>query len=82
MDKNAIYRTKLCLIRHDLGGALETIRPLMEDLAYARLHDTITQVDGDYQRMLSYLRQGYPDPSRDKMYLSLLRKLDRCVNAQ
>ena len=80
MDKNAIYRTKLCLIRHDLGGALETIRPLMEDLAYARLHDTITQVDGDYQRMLSYLRQGYPDPSRDKMYLSLLRKLDRCVN--
>ncbi len=80
MDKNAIYQTKLSLIRHDLGGALHTILPLLEDRDYARLHDPITQIGRDYELMLSYLRQGYPDPARDKMYCSLLRKLDRCVN--
>ena len=80
MDKNAIYQTKIALIDKNLGKALKAIHSLMDDRFYAELHERIRKIDDDYRLMLSYLRQGYPDPSRDQLYLSLLRKLDRLTN--
>lgn len=80
MDKNAIYQTKVALIERNLGKALKAIQPIMSDRFYAELHERIRKIDDDYRLMLAYLRQGYPDPSRDKVYLSLLRKLDRLTN--
>lgn len=80
MDKKAIYNTKKQLIIKNLGGALDAIRPLLDLHAYASLHERINTIRDDYKRMLSYMREGYPDPSRNQLYLSLLRKLDRVTN--
>ena len=80
MDKKAIYNTKKQLINKNLGGALNAISPLLNLHAYAGLHERISTIRDDYQRMLSYMRLGYPDPSRNQLYLSLLRKLDRITN--
>ena len=80
MDKKAIYNTKKQLINKNLGGALDAITPLLNLHDYSCLHERISTIRDDYQRMLSYMRQGYPDPSRNQLYLSLLRKLDRLAN--
>ena len=80
MDKKAIYNSKKQLINKNLGGALEAIGTLLSHQAYASLHERITDIQEDYHRMLNYMRQGYPDPSRNHLYLSLLRKLDRITN--
>ena len=80
MDKKAIYNTKKQLINKNLGGALESISPLLADYSYSSLHERIIAIKDDYKRMLSYMRQGFPDPSRSQLYLSLLRKLDRLTN--
>lgn len=80
MDKKAIYNCKRHLIEKNLGEALRDISPLTGDYLYAPLHERISNIKSDYELMLSYMRQGYPDPSRDNLYLQLLRKLDRTVN--
>ncbi len=80
MDKNAIYTAKKHLIAKDLGGALQALQPLLTDTTYSSLHERITQIGEDYKLMLDYMRQGYNDPSRDEVYVTLLRKLDRTTN--
>ena len=80
MDKKAIYNSKRHLIEKNLGEALKAIAPLSGDFLYAPLHERISNLTSDYDLMLSYMRNGYPDPSRRKLYLELLRKLDRTVN--
>ncbi len=80
MDKTIIYNTKKSLIAKNLGQALEHIHPLSEDRCYVSLHERIAKIRDDYHLMLDYLRQGYPDPSRSDVYLSLLRRLDRVTN--
>ena len=80
MVKNAIYQTKIALIEQNLGKALKVIQPLMNDRQYADIYERIRKIDDDYNLMLSYLRQGYSDPSKDQVYQSLLRKLDRLAN--
>lgn len=80
MDKTALYNTKKSLIAKNLGQALHHIQTLLEDRNYVGLHERIRKVSDDYRLMLDYMRQGYPDPSRSDVYLSLLRRLDRLTN--
>ena len=80
MDKTALYNTKKSLIAQNLGQALEHILPLLEDRNYFVIHERIRKIRDDYHLMLDYMRQGYPDPSRSDVYLSLLRRLDRLTN--
>ena len=80
MDKNDILNTKKCLIGKNLGGALEAIQPLLHDNTYVSLHERISKLTDDYQLMLNYMRNGYPDPARAEVYRSTLRKLDRVTN--
>jgi Tfp pilus assembly protein PilF len=80
MDKKAIYNCKKQLIDKNLSGALKAITPLLNDYAYSSLCERIINIRDDYELMLSYFRQGFPDPSRNSLYVSLLRRLDRLVN--
>ena len=80
MDKTAIYKAKKSLILQNLGQALHEITPLLSDYSYSALHERISNIKSDYELMLSYMRQGYADPSRDQVYRSLLRRLDGVVN--
>lgn len=80
MDKTALYNTKKSLIAKDLGQALASIQPLLSQREYLSVHERIRKISDDYQYMLTYMRQGYPDPSRSEVYLSLLRRLDRVAN--
>ena len=80
MDKTAIYNAKKSLIDKHLGSALSSISPLLNHPAYQPLHEPIIKLREDYELMLQYMRKGYPDPQREQVYLSLLRKLDRLTN--
>ena len=80
MDKTALYNTKKSLIAKNLGQALEHISSLLENRNYVGMHERIRKIKDDYRLMLDYLKQGYPDPSRSDVYLSLLRRLDRLTN--
>ena len=76
MDKKAIFNAKKCLIEKNLGGALNALNILRVDKEYVSLHERIEKFCDDYELMLSYMRNGYPDPSRTDVYLSALRRLD------
>ena len=80
MDKTSLYNTKKSLIAKNLGQALNHIQPLLEDRNYVGLHERIRKINDDYRLMLDYMSQGYPDPTRSEVYLSLLRRLDRVTN--
>ena len=80
MDKTAIYKSKKSLILQNLGQALHDIAPLLSDPTYSVYHERISSIKSDYELMLSYMRQGYADPSRDQVYRSLLRRLDIILN--
>ena len=80
MDKKAIYNCKKQLIQNNLGDALKAISELKNNHYYSSLHERISKIQDDYHLMLSYYRNGFPDPSRDCLYNSLLRKLDRIAN--
>lgn len=80
MDKKAIYNCKKQLIQNNLGDALKAISELKNNHDYSSLHERISKIQDDYHLMLSYYRNGFPDPSRDCLYNSLLRKLDRIAN--
>ncbi|MBO4658465.1 MAG: tetratricopeptide repeat protein [Prevotella sp.] len=80
MDSKAIYDARRLLKSDQLGKALSKIETIKGDMNFSPLFERISKLQDDYQLMVDYWKKGYPDPQRDKLYFSLLRKLDRLTN--
>ena len=80
MDARIIYETRRLIKKNLLGRALAEIEQLRDFMTYAPLFERVSKIQNDYELMVDYWKKGYPDPQRDQLYLSLLRKLDRLTN--
>ena len=77
MDAKVIYNTRRLIKADQLGKALDEMEKLKGDRTFAPLFERISKIQNDYRLMVDYWKQGYPDPQRNQLYSSLLRKLDR-----
>jgi hypothetical protein len=56
---------------------INAIKALAEEENIPDLLDRINDVDFDYQRMLFYMKEGYSDPTRQALYMSLFYKASK-----
>ena len=56
---------------HQLRKAIAHLRSYVTDNPFDGAMDVINGIENDYRLMLDYARQGYQDPSREKLYTHL-----------
>ena len=66
-------------LREPLGARylITATKALVEEENFHDLLDSINDVDFAYQRMVFYMTEGYPDPSRNALYMSLFYKASK-----
>ena len=57
------------------------LRAYVADQPFDGAMDVINSIENDYRLMLDYARQGYQDPSREKLYTHLQKRLYRLLQA-
>ena len=66
---------------HQLRKAIAHLRSYVTDNPFDGAMDVINGIENDYRLMLDYARQGYQDPSREKLYTHLQKRLYRVLQA-
>ena len=66
---------------HQLRKAIAHLRSYVTDNPFDGAMDVINGIENDYRLMLDYARQGYQDPSREKLYAHLQKRLYRLLQA-
>ncbi len=79
MDRKTINQASSFLGKRRLAKAITCMMPIMEDTAYAVLHDRLNNIQREYQFMQEYMKKGVADPARDRLYVKLLKRMHRVV---
>ena len=80
MDRKTLNQASAFLRKQRLAKAIECMLPIMNDTAYASLHDRLNNIKREYEFMQEYMRRGIGDPARDRLYAKLLKRMHQVVS--
>lgn len=80
MDRKTINQAAAFLKKQRLAKAVECMKPILQDSAYASIHDRLNNIQREYQFMQEYMVRGVADPARDRLYTKLLKRMHQLVS--
>ena len=72
-----LNRARECVRKLRLNDAISTLQPLYNGQPNLLGYDDYQLVVDNYQRMVEYMKKGFQDPEREKLYRQLLRRIYR-----
>ena len=80
MDRKTLNEASAFIRKQRLAKAIECMKPILHDTAYASLHDRLNNIKREYEFMQEYMKRGIGDPSRDHLYTKLLKRMHQVVS--
>lgn len=80
MDRKTINQAAAYLRKQRLAKTIECMTPVLQDKAYATIHDRLNNILREYQFMQEYMIRGVADPARDRLYTKLLKRMHQVVS--
>jgi Flp pilus assembly protein TadD len=74
-----INNARICVRHQHLKDAINILQPLYDAHPNLWGYDDYQLVTDNYQRMVEYMKKGFLDPEREKLYRQLLRRIYRII---
>ncbi len=74
-----LNQARHCVRQQRLKDAISILQPLYEVHPNLWGYDDYQLVTDNYQRMMEYMKKGFLDPEREKLYRQLLRRIYRII---
>lgn len=74
-----INNARICVRQQHLKDAINILQPLYDAHPNLWGYDDYQLVTDNYQRMVEYMKKGFLDPEREKLYRQLLRRVYRII---
>lgn len=79
MKNKILEQARQLIAKGDLGEALKSLKPLVEEFSANPVADRFEKIRNDYELMLDYMLRGFKDEKREELYQKQLQKLAQVV---